>query len=186
MPNMQTKPVTRKPPSIMSGQDLVERRRKMQDCPLGIENEQQRNESTRAPPARNPLFRKVRKNIELFATWDDHDYGINDGGAYYQHKEKSKWTFLKFFDMDTDPQFEQHAGIYHSKTIRVGDKQVLVILLDTRSFKSLWKESYFPPPSKERYIAEINPSKTILGDDQWQWLTHELQKNRIHSSGLHR
>ena len=34
--------------------------------------------------AGKPEFKRARSKIPFMATWDDHDYGINDGGADFE------------------------------------------------------------------------------------------------------
>ena len=42
-------------------------------------------------------YQHLIQNTEVLATWDDHDYGQNDAGKHYPHKEESKEIFLEFF-----------------------------------------------------------------------------------------
>ena len=42
-------------------------------------------------------YKNLIKNTDVLATWDDHDYGQNDVGKHYPHKEESKEIFLEFF-----------------------------------------------------------------------------------------
>ena len=56
----------------------------------------------RAYKKQKKLFPDFLSKIEKFAIWDDHDYGKNDGGSEYKHKEKHKdcfWIFGKFQKM---------------------------------------------------------------------------------------
>ena len=41
-------------------------------------------------------FEIMNLNFPFEAIWDDHDYGMNDGGVEYPHKEESKELFLNF------------------------------------------------------------------------------------------
>ena len=41
-------------------------------------------------------YKNLIENTEVLATWDDHDYGQNDAGKHYPHKEESKEIFLEF------------------------------------------------------------------------------------------
>ena len=38
-------------------------------------------------------FVELKKTNEIFAIWDDHDYGKNDGGAEYPYKKEAKEHF---------------------------------------------------------------------------------------------
>ena len=44
----------------------------------------------------NPHYKKFEARTPIIATWDDHDYGLNDSGKHYPKKEASKKIFLKF------------------------------------------------------------------------------------------
>ena len=39
----------------------------------------------------------MRKATTMLATWDDHDYGINDGGNTYKMRKESQKVFVDFF-----------------------------------------------------------------------------------------
>src|SRR5688500_12956235 len=43
-----------------------------------------------------PGFRKLKATCPIRATWDDHDYGVNDGGAEYPKRRESQQVFLEF------------------------------------------------------------------------------------------
>ena len=47
--------------------------------------------------AAKPGFSSLRQQIEVIATWDDHDYGRNDAGRDYPSKEASRKLLLDFF-----------------------------------------------------------------------------------------
>ena len=38
-------------------------------------------------------FKKLRERAVIMATWDDHDYGLNDGGAGFVKREASQQLF---------------------------------------------------------------------------------------------
>jgi len=133
--------------------------------------------------ANAPDYRKFRQYAQhnampIYATWDDHDYGKNDGGAEYPHKLASKQAFLNFFDLEKTASGGAHeAGIYHSDILLIGDLRVQLLLLDTRSFRSPLRKSANKsdcPPTGT--VANTDPQATILGSEQWQWLEHELQQ----------
>lgn len=138
-----------------------------------------------------PSFQNLKKQAEILATWDDHDYGRNDAGNEYPHKEASKQIFLEFFEEPKDSPRYQHAGIYHSVVRKVGDKTVQIILLDGRSFRDSIarnrqsgknKHSFYPID----YLPTKDTAKTLLGEEQWAWLEQELLKPadcRIIASG---
>src|SRR5215217_306733 len=45
-----------------------------------------------------PEFQRLKKNIPIYATWDDHDFGWNDAGKYYPFKKESREIFFRFFN----------------------------------------------------------------------------------------
>ena len=47
-------------------------------------------------------YQQLCKQSKVIATWDDHDYGINDGGNTYSMRKESEKIFLDFFG-DWDP-----------------------------------------------------------------------------------
>jgi hypothetical protein len=73
--------------------------------------------------------------LRYIATWDDHDYGVNDGGKEYPKKEESKKIFLDFFkEPDTSSRWK-HKGIYTSYYYGEAGKKLQVIVLDCRTFR---------------------------------------------------
>ncbi len=114
------------------------------------------------------------KRIPVMGTWDDHDYGLNDGGAEYVKKDSVQPIFLDFFDVDTLNYRRKQRGVYYSKLFTIGNNSLNVIVLDTRYFRSnLTKD----PTGVKRYIPNKNNKGTMLGDEQWQWLENELNKS---------
>src|SRR5688572_21531594 len=86
--------------------------------------------------AAKPEFQRLKKNVKLFATWDDHDYGWNDSGKWYPHKKQSKEIFLKFFDEPSNSERRKHEGIYTSYMFEGEGTKMQMILLDNRSFRN--------------------------------------------------
>jgi alkaline phosphatase D len=127
--------------------------------------------------AANPGFKKLQETTPHIAIWDDHDYGINDGGASFEHKLASKQEFLRFWNVDSNDERRQREGIYRSYSYGPAGQRVQVILLDTRSFLSAWKVTdQRGAPGKERYVPDDTPDKTILGAAQWAWLEAQLHE----------
>jgi len=114
------------------------------------------------------------KRIPVMGTWDDHDYGLNDGGVEYDKKDSVQQIFLDFFDVDKMDDRRKQKGVYYSRQFEVENNSLNIIVLDTRYFRSnLTKD----PTGVKRYIPNKNNEGTILGDDQWQWLENELNKS---------
>lgn len=126
---------------------------------------------------RVPGFARLRATVPHLAIWDDHDYGINDGGAEFAHKHASKAAFLKFWGVaQADPRFARD-GLYHEQIAGPPGRRVQVIVLDGRWFRSPLKPSDDRgKPGKERYLPDADPAKTLLGEAQWRWLEEQLRK----------
>ena len=123
---------------------------------------------------RQPEFRSVRTAVPMLATWDDHDFGKNDGGTEFPHKRIAAELFHRFWG--TKPERPVEDGLYYSRTYGVPGKSVQIIMLDTRSFRSPLKPKSDAFPFWGRYEPDPDPSKTILGPAQWAWLEAKLAK----------
>ena len=129
-----------------------------------------------------PTFQNLKNNVPIIATWDDHDYGKNDAGKNYEHKEESKEIFLNFFNEPKDSDRRKHAGIYTSYTYPSNGKTIQVILLDNRTFKDNLKPYTGQVMNDKRYFYNLdyaphtNKETTFLGKEQWKWLQAELLK----------
>ena len=110
-------------------------------------------------------------DISIFSIWDDHDFGINDGGADYRFKRQAQELYLDFWDITKDDDRSNREGIYFSKNEIFFDKKFKFIFLDTRFFRSKLKGK------KSNYIENIEPDATILGNAQWTWLENELKSD---------
>ena len=110
-------------------------------------------------------------DIFIFSIWDDHDFGINDGGADYRFKRQAQELYLDFWEITKDDDRSNREGIYFSKNEIFFDKKFKFIFLDTRFFRSKLKGK------KSNYIENIEPDATILGNAQWTWLENELKSD---------
>lgn len=122
-------------------------------------------------------YTAFRSKIPVLGIWDDHDYGINDGGKDFGPKAASRDLMLDFLDVPADAAVRQREGGYQSYVFGPEDKQVKIILLDGRYFRD---ELQANPDKSTRYLR--NETGDILGEAQWQWLQSELQdsKARVH------
>jgi len=114
-------------------------------------------------------YRSLISTCPIIGIWDDHDYGVNDGGKSYAKKEESKDALLEFLDVPSNAAVRNHKGVYQSFTIGEEGKKVKIILLDTRSFRDDLEAN---PSRNPRYLT--NETGDILGDEQWAWLESEL------------
>lgn len=123
------------------------------------------------------VYAEFTKNKDILGTWDDHDYGVNDGGNEYEQKDASQQKFLDFFDVPQDSERRSRKGIYHAQNYIINGKNLKIILLDTRYFRTeLTKNLDNDDPNKpyKRYIPNNHADGTLLGIEQWNWLEDEL------------
>jgi alkaline phosphatase D len=120
-----------------------------------------------------PGFAKLRQTTPLFATWDDHDYGLNDGGAGFPGAKAAQHAFCDFFQVPADSPLRRSPGVYDCVTFGPADKRVQLILLDTRSFRSPLKKD---PANPKVNIPNTDAGATILGEEQWAWLERRLRE----------
>lgn len=121
----------------------------------------------------HPSYLGFKASMPLVATWDDHDYGINDGGASNPHKDLAKDLFLTFMDAADDDVRRKRDGVYTSHAFGPTGKRVQVLLLDTRYFRADFTDTDEPyAPGKERYVPKNEG--TMLGEAQWSWLEKRL------------
>ena len=118
------------------------------------------------------------KNVSTEFIWDDHDFGINDGGSNYRYKDRAKELFLETWKIPSNDPRRLRDGLYFDKMIKKNGLKVHLIFLDNRSFKSEWKlTDEFNKEGKERYVKDFDPEKTLLGKKQWQWLKDKLNED---------
>jgi len=123
-------------------------------------------------------YQKLQAQTKVFATWDDHDYGTNDGGKSYAKREESQQLFLDFFKEPKDSVRRTRPGIYTSYSFGKEGQVVQIILLDTRYFRDelpRMKEEEKKPGTVGWYEPTKDTSKTLLGAAQWKWLEEQLQ-----------
>lgn len=117
-------------------------------------------------------FRRLLDHSIGLATWDDHDFGVNDGGAEFEFKETAQQEFLEFWDEPRESPRWNQAGVYYAREYGPESQRLQVILLDTRYFRSPLKrgEKRVGGP----YVPDESPEKTMLGEAQWKWLEEQL------------
>ena len=120
----------------------------------------------------HPDYQKVLQTMPVIGTWDDHDYGVNDGGKFFSKKEESKNVMLDFLDVAKDAEVRKHAGVYQSYEYGSLKQKIKVILLDTRYFRDTLARS---KEKGKRYVTNIDGD--ILGEEQWRWLEEELKSS---------
>lgn len=128
--------------------------------------------------AKVPGFIKLKAaSGTVLGTWDDHDYGKNDAGTDWEHKDAAQKEFHDFFGTPANDPRRAQKGIYHAEVFGPVGKRVQVILLDTRYFRSPLKKGKFDPATRiTPYLPNTDADATMLGADQWKWLEAQLKK----------
>ena len=128
--------------------------------------------------ANKPEFKNFREQVPVFmGTWDDHDYGKNDGGKEFSLKQESQAAFLDFFGFTKDHALREQAGIYHAEIIENAGHKIQIIMLDTRYHRdALSKNVNDQAPNKGPYAPSSDINTSMLGEKQWKWLETELKK----------
>lgn len=119
---------------------------------------------------------RFRRSVPMMTTWDDHDFGANDGGGSFAFKEWAEKIYENYWA--SSAEVKSRPGVYESRIVGPEGKRVQFILLDTRYFRSdLVSFPYSDPaPPRGWYMSSMDKKATMLGDAQWQWLEQELSK----------
>jgi hypothetical protein len=126
----------------------------------------------------------VAAGTRVFATWDDHDFGLNNGGRTYQWRSASRQLFLDWLGEPLNsPRRTQPGGVHESHQWSIaarGDEQqraeVRLVLLDNR-FARLDENEV----AQQLAVVEKEGRKPTSADDnmlsepQWQWLEAQLE-----------
>ncbi len=128
--------------------------------------------------AAKPRWQRFSRAQPVLATWDDHDFGLNDAGAEWLDTEAgshAKELFLDFFGEPQDSPRRERAGIYDAIIVGPEGKRVQIILLDTRSFRTpLTENPAGRPEGLGPYLPITDGTGTLLGEAQWAWLEEQL------------
>ena len=131
-----------------------------------------------------PGFKTLKAQTPIIAMWDDHDYGQNDAGKEYPHKEQSRQIMLNFWDEPINSvRRTRPDGIYTSYMYGENEQTIQVIMPDLR-----WNRDALNHVGELEYYTKrklnnqgpYSPSEvkgaSMLGEAQWQWLEQELKK----------
>lgn len=108
-----------------------------------------------------PGYTLLRESSTVIGTWDDHDYGINNGGKEFSAKIGSQQALLDFLDEPAASPRRQQKGVYWSYTFGTSDRIVKIFLFDVRYHRDSPKSN----------------NADILGEAQWSWLERELKES---------
>ena len=120
---------------------------------------------------RDSTYQQFLKKVIVIGTWDDHDFGLNDGGVENPIKKEAQNIFLDFFDVSKKDKRRFNKGVYSSKILKKDSNSVKIISLDTRYFRTKLTPDI---TGKKRYVPNKYGEGTMLGEIQWKWLETEL------------
>ncbi|MDP2633646.1 MULTISPECIES: alkaline phosphatase D family protein [unclassified Pseudoalteromonas] len=129
-------------------------------------------------------FKTLKANTPIIAMWDDHDFGQNDAGKEYPHKEQSRQIMLDFFgEPKNSIRRTRPDGIYTSYMYGEGEQTVQVIMPDLRWNRDALNhvsETQYNTQRKANNQGPYSPTEvsgaSMLGEAQWLWLEQELKK----------
>jgi alkaline phosphatase D len=121
-------------------------------------------------------FARFRTQIPMLTVWDDHDFGANDAGGSFAFKEYAEKIFEQYWG--ASDEVRARPGVYESHMFGPAGKRVQIIMLDARFFRSdPARINYRDPAPKLGWTMPSNdPAATILGGEQWDWLTEQLKQ----------
>ena len=108
-----------------------------------------------------PGYQRLSSRTTVLGTWDDHDYGARDAGKEFSARQESQQQFLDFLAVPQDSPRRHQAGVFSSKDLAWRNASVRIILLDTRYHRDAF-----------------DSDGTVLGQEQWQWLEHQLASSK--------
>ena len=113
-------------------------------------------------------YQNLLQSTAVYGIWDDHDYGLNNAGRDYKHKDRSRADLFNFLNVPKDNQAYKRNGAYQCYDL---NPKIKLILLDNRYFKS----EYAYKPYNDPYPPDYEG--TILGEHQWNWLENLLKNS---------
>lgn len=123
------------------------------------------------------FFHTLRRQASILATWDDHDMGVNDGGADYPMKKEAEKEFWDWLNEPAGSALRKQEGVYQARVFGPEGKRTQVIMLDTRYFRSpLKRVAKEAGTAGGTAIPTDDPSTTMLGEAQWKWLEGVLRE----------
>lgn len=120
-------------------------------------------------------YHKLKSKTPIIGTWDDHDYGKNDGGVEFAAKKESQQEFLNFMQVSENSPRREREGVYASHVYTLNEKQIKVLVLDTRYFRTALTPD---TETKKRNKPNTYGEGTVLGVRQWEWLATELKNSK--------
>lgn len=119
-------------------------------------------------------YMKMKQSVPIIGCWDDHDYGLNDGGVEFSAKKGSQQQFLDFMDVPRNSPRRNQEGIYTAHDYKRPEGHIKVIVLDTRYFRTAITPD---TETDKRLKPNAYGNGTILGEAQWKWLEGQLRNS---------
>lgn len=119
-------------------------------------------------------FKALRESTPLLVAWDDHDYGKDDAGGDFRHREFSESLYAYAWDIEPSDERASRPGVYFEQTVGPIGKRVQFITLDTRYFRT--PLTRHPDQNIGRYVESQDPNQNVLGETQWKWFEEQLRK----------
>ena len=119
----------------------------------------------------HPAYQNLAKSTLVTGIYDDHDYGMNDGGKHNPFKQNAQKLFLKYIENSLDglPEIEDQPLYF---TTVFNDYRARLFVLDTRYERDDLTKS---TEKGKRY--EPNETGSILGSAQWQNFEKDLKNS---------
>ena len=117
-------------------------------------------------------FQLLRSAIPTIATWDDHDYGENDGGGSFRFKATSARVFKAFWKVSN--RLSGIPGIYDCYTFGPIGRRTQIILLDDRYDRG--PLTHVTGTFLGNTTPSTSPHQRMLSEMQWRWLAKTLQQ----------
>lgn len=119
-------------------------------------------------------YKELKTKVPIIGTWDDHDYGLNDGGSEFDMKKGSQQEFLDFIGVPKNSPRRKREGVYAVHNYNLPQGKIKILVLDTRFFRTpLTKDTL----TKKRFRPNGYGEGTLLGKEQWEWLEKELKRS---------
>lgn len=120
-------------------------------------------------------YKMLRSKVPVVGTWDDHDYGLNDGGVEFHAKKESQQMLLDFLGVAKDDPRRKQEGVHSSHDYDLPMGKVKIITLDTRYFRTALTTDTL---TEKRNKPNAYGQGTVLGTKQWDWLEDELNNSK--------
>lgn len=120
-------------------------------------------------------YRELKQKVPIIGTWDDHDYGLNDGGVEFPKKKESQQAFLDFMEVPMDSPRRSREGVYTAHDYNLPQGKMKILVLDTRYFRTPLTPDTL---TQKRVTPNTYGQGTLLGEKQWQWLSEELHSSQ--------